>query len=108
MRAAIGTSVVLTPLLSILVILSVVSCVQSAASVQQTSSQTTLMQQSDHQQRMRDQRAQRADERQIAAIVAATESPSSGFDYLALVILIGSVVTLVFVSRRRRKSRFRG
>ena len=69
---------------------------------------TELMQQSDHHRRV--ERAKKAEAeaegRQIAAF-GVPEVATRDYDYLVFVILVGSIVVLAFVARRRRRERFR-
>lgn len=71
------------------------------------SSQTQLMQQSDHKRRLSEARESEVTERQMAAIAPTGEQPTRELDYIVLAVLAVSLVAMIIISKKRNKMRAR-
>ena len=68
---------------------------------------TRMMQQSDHQRRVKEEREARAENQAVVEVEAVVESQSAGIDYVVLGVLIASAVILILISTRKRIVRLR-
>jgi hypothetical protein len=74
---------------------------------QSTPEKTQLMQQSDHQRRLDQEKKERAERRAVADVETATESQSASLDSVVLVVLLVTAAIVILVSTRRRIIRLR-
>ncbi|MFH1313458.1 MAG: hypothetical protein ABIJ00_09585 [Candidatus Eisenbacteria bacterium] len=74
---------------------------------QSTPEKTQLMQQSDYQRRVDQEKKERAERQALAEIDAATQSQSASLDSVVLVVLLVTAGIVILVSTRRRIYRLR-
>ena len=69
---------------------------------QSTPEKTQLMQQSDHQRRLDQEKKERAEQQAVVDVETVTESQSASLDNVVLVVLLVTAGIVILVSTRRK------